>query len=143
VNQETVRRRSLIAGLGVVAGVAACGTGDGSAAAPAAPPRTAPTAGEIPISDIPVGGGTVYAARDTVVTQPTAGVFKAFGAACTHQGCFVSKVANGTIDCDCHGSKFSIADGSVTVPAPGLTAKTQPPLPPKSITVTAGVITID
>jgi len=49
-----------------------------------------------------------------VVTQPVSGTFKAFSATCTHQGCAVSEVANGTINCPCHGSRFAVADGSVT-----------------------------
>ncbi|MGH3514650.1 MAG: ubiquinol-cytochrome c reductase iron-sulfur subunit, partial [Pseudonocardiaceae bacterium] len=64
-------------------------------------------------SDIPVGGGTVIAGKKVVVTQPVSGTFAAFSAICTHRGCTVNKVANGTIDCPCHGSRFAIADGSV------------------------------
>jgi Rieske Fe-S protein len=60
-----------------------------------------------------VGGGQILTGPKIVVTQPTAGAFKAFTAVCTHQGCTVGTVANGTIDCPCHGSKFSIKDGSV------------------------------
>jgi Rieske Fe-S protein len=63
--------------------------------------------------DIPTGGGTVFADQKVVVTQPTAGEFKAFSAVCTHQGCIVKDVSGGTINCPCHGSKFKIADGSV------------------------------
>jgi Rieske Fe-S protein len=47
------------------------------------------------------------------VTQPEQGTFKAFSAVCTHQNCLVSQVRDGTIDCACHGSRFSITDGSV------------------------------
>ncbi|MEV4476018.1 Rieske (2Fe-2S) protein [Nonomuraea salmonea] len=64
--------------------------------------------------DIPEGGGKVFKNQQVVVTQPTAGEFKAFSAVCTHQGCTVASVSNQTINCPCHGSKFSIADGSVT-----------------------------
>ena len=64
-------------------------------------------------SDLPVGGGTIFKDEKIVVTQPAAGDYKAFTAVCTHQGCLVSKVADGTIDCTCHGSRFSIEDGSV------------------------------
>jgi Rieske Fe-S protein len=64
-------------------------------------------------SDVPVGGGKIFKAEKVVVTQPTEGEFKAFSAVCTHQGCVVAKVKSEGIDCTCHGSKFSITDGSV------------------------------
>ena len=64
-------------------------------------------------SDIPVDGGKVLSAKQIVITQPAAGTFKAFTAVCTHQGCIVASVTGGTINCPCHGSKFSIKDGSV------------------------------
>ncbi|MEG3631804.1 Rieske (2Fe-2S) protein [Streptomyces poriticola] len=65
------------------------------------------------VSDIPEGGGKVFADQKVVVTQPAAGDFKAFSATCTHQGCAVKSVADGVINCPCHNSNFSIADGSV------------------------------
>jgi Rieske Fe-S protein len=74
---------------------------------PAPPPPLADT------SDIPVGGGKVFEGKKVVVTQPQAGTFKAFSAVCTHQGCLVTEVEDGTIVCPCHGSAFKIADGSV------------------------------
>jgi Rieske Fe-S protein len=39
-------------------------------------------------------------------------VFKGLSAICTHKGCTLSAIADGTIDCPCHGSKFNL-DGSV------------------------------
>jgi Rieske Fe-S protein len=63
-------------------------------------------------SQIEVGGGVVFADQRIVVTQPTKGDFKAFDATCTHQGCLVGSVSGGTINCPCHGSHFSITDGS-------------------------------
>ena len=83
---------------------APAGTG---AAAPAGPPVLAST------TDIPVGGGKILAEKKIVITQPKASSFRAFTAVCTHQGCIVGSVAGGTINCPCHGSKFSISDGSV------------------------------
>jgi Rieske Fe-S protein len=71
-------------------------------------------------ASVPVGGGKILTAQQIVITQPTAGSYKAFTAVCTHQGCIVSTVAGGTIDCPCHGSKFnldgSVANGPATAP---------------------------
>lgn len=98
-----------IAGVGVAAPVlAACGSEEspGSGGGGSGPLTTA--------ADVPVGGGTIFADEKVVVTQPTEGDFKAFTAVCTHQGCLVGQVADGTIQCPCHGSEFSIEDGSVS-----------------------------
>jgi Rieske Fe-S protein len=85
-------------------------------------------------SAVPVGGGMVYTDAKVVVTQPSKGEYKAFSAVCTHVGCLCNQVANGTINCPCHGSKFKITDGSVVAgPAPA-------PLAAKTVTVSGGKI---
>ncbi|MFB7516990.1 Rieske (2Fe-2S) protein [Streptomyces sp. NPDC056144] len=121
------------------------GTSTGEAASPAPVPTTAAPSsatGEASAavlartSEIPVGGGKVFTDRKVVVTQPAEGDFRAFSAVCTHQGCLVNKVADGTIDCPCHGSKYRIADGSVAAgPAPR-------PLPEEPIIVSDETITL-
>ena len=85
-------------------------------------------------ADIPVGGGKVYTDAQVVVTQPTAGQYKAFSAICTHVGCICNQVAGGTINCPCHGAKFKITDGSV-VAGPATT-----PLATASVTVSGGKV---
>ena len=65
------------------------------------------------VDEIPVGGGRVFPERRVVVTQPTAGEFRGFGIVCTHDGCELNAVADGTINCPCHGSRYAITDGSV------------------------------
>ncbi|MFF0086304.1 Rieske (2Fe-2S) protein [Streptomyces canus] len=67
-------------------------------------------------SEIPVGGGKIFKDEKVVVTQPKEGEFKAFSDICTHQGCQVTSVSGGTINCPCHGSKYNITDGSVANP---------------------------
>ncbi|HSX99666.1 MAG TPA: Rieske (2Fe-2S) protein [Streptomyces sp.] len=80
-------------------------------------------------SDIPEGGGKIFKSEGVVVTQPSAGDFKAFSSVCTHSGCAVKTIADGVINCPCHNSNFSIADGSVkSGPAPK-------PLPAKKVSV--------
>jgi Rieske Fe-S protein len=96
-----------VAGVGVAAPVlAACGDEESPGGRGSGPLTTA--------ADVPVGGGTIFSDEQVVVTQPTEGDFKAFTAVCTHQGCLVGQVADGTIQCPCHGSEFSIEDGSVS-----------------------------
>ncbi|POX49747.1 Rieske (2Fe-2S) protein [Streptomyces sp. Ru72] len=107
---------------------AATGGGGGAAAAGSGGTALAKT------SDIPQGGGKVFADQGVVVTQPSAGTFKAFSSKCTHAGCAVKDISNGVISCPCHGSQFSAADGSVKKgPA------TQP-LPAAKITVSGDEI---
>ena len=133
----------LLAACGSSSNSSASGTG-GSSQAPASP--SAPAGGGsggsggggggIPTSEIPVGGGRIFADQQVVVTQPKAGEFKAFSAICTHQGCPVTRVSGGFIDCPCHGSQFSIEDGSVQGgPAPR-------PLPEKKVTVSGNSLTV-
>lgn len=70
-------------------------------------------AGVAATSDIEVGGGAIFSDEGVVITQPEEGTFKGFSSTCTHQGCQVSSVSDGSINCACHGSSFSISDGSV------------------------------
>ncbi len=135
-----ISRRAVLAGgcsLGVAAVLGGCSTYDSSSkhdgaatAKQAAPGPLAKTA------EIPVGGGTVFDQQTVVVTQPTAGRFKCFTAVCTHAGCTVAEVKNGTINCPCHGSKYHIADGTV---ANGPAVKG---LAEKSVTVTGDQISL-
>jgi Rieske Fe-S protein len=87
-------------------------------------------------ADIPVGGGTIFTEAQTVITQPAAGEFKAFTSICTHQQCPVAEVADGTINCKCHGSKYSITDGSVVSPP------ATSPLAAKTVTVSGDEVSV-
>ena len=88
-------------------------------------------------SAVPVGGGMIYTDAKVVVTQPTKNVYKAFSAVCTHVGCICNQVADGTINCPCHGAKFKITDGSV------VTGPATSPLPPATISVTDGKVMLE
>lgn len=153
----------MLAGVGLVGlagAVSACGSGgsSSSSAGAGAPPATT-GAGSAPssasgggastsggstagaqgsalatTSEIPVGSGKIFTSEKVVVTQPNSGDFKAFSAVCTHMGCLVSTISDGTIDCPCHGSKYSISTGAVVGgPAPS-------PLPAQSINVSGSNI---
>ena len=147
------RRAVLAAACGTcAAAVTGCATyaPGAPAAAPApvaaAPPAPAPAAGPapngltavagIPVADLPVGGGTVFADRDLVVTRPSETEVRAFSATCTHQGCAVGSVADGEIVCPCHGSAFSVEDGRP------LTGPATEPLAERNVTVRDGVVEI-
>lgn len=157
-------RRGMLAGVGLVGlagAITACSSGGSSSSAAVVDPATSSGAGAstaasaaaspsssassggsaagalTATSAIPVGGGMIFASQTTVVTQPTAGEFKVFSAVCTHMGCIVNQIANGRIDCPCHGSEYSITDGAVLAgPAPK-------PLPAKPFKVTGDSIFLE
>jgi Rieske Fe-S protein len=131
-------RRTVIVGTGLglaATALAACSSyGNKPEAASSSPAATGSSGAPAPGSatalaktaDVPVGSGVIV--NGTVVTQPTAGVFKGFSTVCPHKGCDVSKVENGTIDCPCHGSKFDLEGAVVQGPA-------NKPLTAKAVTV--------
>ncbi len=131
--RQTLRAAGVVGAVVVGTGsLAACGTDAGSAVGSA----TSAAAEAITAAEIPVGGGKVFESIQTVVTQPTAGEYKAFSSICTHQGCQVGGVADGVITCPCHGSTFDAATGQV-VQGPA----TQP-LPEKSVTLDGDGLTV-
>lgn len=84
------------------------GSGDGGGAGSSGSGMTGALAST---ADVPEGSGVIFADEGVVVTQPTAGEFKAFSTTCTHQGCAVSDVTD-TIVCPCHNSTFALTDGA-------------------------------
>ena len=153
-------RRGVLAGVGLVglaSAITACGAGSSSSAAAGNAATTPAAAGSATASgtaaggasssagtkalaatsEIPVGSGMIFPGPQVVVTQPTAGEFKAFSAVCTHMGCIVNQISNGTIDCPCHGSQYSITTGDVVAgPAPR-------PLPAKQIKVSGSSVFLE
>lgn len=135
-------RRTVVAAVGA-AGLAvaltACGSEDeasGSSTEQGAAAGGGGGAALAKTADIPEGGAKVFDAEKVVVSQPAAGDFKAFSTICTHQNCPMTDLKEDTLSCACHGSQFSVLDGSVKKgPA------TQP-LPAKKIDVAGGSITL-
>ena len=141
-------RRGMLAGVGL-AGLAGplAGCSGGSASTPNATASSSGAAGGsgqaagrggalTSTGAIPVGGGKIFVSERVVVTQPSRGQFKGFSAVCTHMQCIVDQIANGTINCPCHGSKFSITDGHVVAgPAPS-------PLPAQSLKIQTDQISL-
>jgi nitrite reductase/ring-hydroxylating ferredoxin subunit len=133
------RRRALGAAVGGLSLplLAACGGGSGTSATspPAASGGSTKSGGKTgptvltPASVVPVGGGVILSSANVVVTQPAKGSYQGFGATCTHQGCLLASVAGGTINCGCHGSQFSIKDGSNVAGPNGTPAGSVPALP--------------
>ncbi|MFE5243954.1 MULTISPECIES: Rieske (2Fe-2S) protein [unclassified Streptomyces] len=145
-SQVHFRRRTVVAAVGAVgvaAALTACGgsqddAGGSDTVQPAEEGDGANAGGAVlaKTADIPEGGGVVFADQGVVVTQPTAGTFKAFSSKCTHQGCAVKGIADGVINCPCHNSTFDAATGEATGGPATL------PLPEKQIRVEGDSITL-
>jgi len=142
-------RRGVLAGVGLVGlagAVSACSSGGPSASSANIPASVPPATGaaSAPSSASGAGGGSTAGAQGSALATTSeipvgsGKIFTsekvAFSAVCTHMGCIVSTISNGTIDCPCHGSQYSISTGAVVGgPAPS-------PLPAKAINVTGSNI---
>ena len=139
------RRQAMTAAAALGVGVpvlAACGGSSGGGSTSGTSAQPSPTTGSssggggggaaaalATTGDLEVGGAVFVDDPSVVVTEPEDGVYRAFSRTCTHQGCPVADLVDGNIHCPCHGSMFSIADGSpVSGPA-------QTPLAEVAITV--------
>jgi Rieske Fe-S protein len=155
--RHVLERRAMLRGIvagGAVAAVAsalaACGEagGEGGEASSGSPQPSAATTSSkgggstkadevlVATSEVPEGGGVILTDPQVVVTQPATGDFACFSSICTHAGCPVADVSEGTINCTCHGSQYSIEDGSV------VTGPATAPLPPIDIKVTGDSVTL-
>ena len=148
---DPIDRRSVLRHAGVVgAGAVAITVAGGVTSSPAASPTAAkPAAGNsatgagtapgavanaVKKADVPVGGGKIISGL--VVTQPSAGTFKAFSSTCTHEGCQVSEVKDNKIRCACHNSYFDAATGAV------LSGPARSALPSKNVTDAGDSLTL-
>ncbi len=123
--------------LGVAVVLAGCGSGTGSKSSGAGSGNEVfvnPGTKLAKTSEIPVDGGLILPDQKVVVTQPTAGQFKAFTAVCTHLGFLVTSVSGDVITCNHHGSRYSASTGAVEHgPAPA-------PLATIAVTVKGGSV---
>jgi nitrite reductase/ring-hydroxylating ferredoxin subunit len=151
VTDPALTRRRALAGAAVgglsLPLLAACGSGGSSNATAQDPSAATGDTGNngnnaksqaevlVATSDVPVGGGVILGEQNVTVTQPQKGTFEGFSATCTHQGCILASVASGTINCGCHGSQFSITDGSNVAGPSGSPAGSVAALPKVAIKV--------
>ena len=132
-DRRTFLAGAAIAGVAVTAGCANVGTVDTNSVPTSKDSSGATT---LKTSEIPVNGGVIIATDKVVITQPEAGVFKAFSSVCTHAGCSVTEVSNNEIHCPCHGCKFDAATGKV------LGGPATAPLAKKTVADNGGTLTL-
>src|SRR5699024_4177753 len=107
------RRTVRTAGAAVCAGAARGAGGAQSGCGKAKKPHAGPGTTLGPSDEVQVGSARIYTDANIVVSRPDRDELVGFSAVCTHAGCIVGEVMEDTITCPCHGSAFSIDDGSV------------------------------
>lgn len=124
MSSQVVSRRSVIGGLVVTAAAGVAGyfvaqnssVGKGTPSAGySAGSAGSPSGGKFlaSLEQIPPQGGVVLAGQQVVLTRDGGDTVHGFSAICTHLGCTVDSVQNGTIMCPCHGSRFDAQTGAV------------------------------
>jgi Rieske Fe-S protein len=89
-----------------------CASGSNILAVPFATNQALANVGGSIVIQAPGYRDPVWGLSQVVVAQPSTGMFVAFSALCTHQGCQVSFTGRGFF-CMCHGSNFDLS-GAVT-----------------------------
>ncbi|GAD87051.1 MULTISPECIES: Rieske (2Fe-2S) protein [Nocardia] len=130
ITTTSLTRRAALAGACTLCAVAVTGCATGQASQSDGQPVRVPRAG------IDVGGAAVFPEHRILVTQPNDGVYRAFSAVCTHQGCAVTDVDGDVVKCPCHGSKFRLTDGSVAK------GPAQRPLPERTATIDGNTLIV-
>ena len=116
-DHNELSRKALFAGLATVL------TGIGLSALGATAAEAATKYKVALASKIPIGSAKAFTVggKSVLVTQPRAGVFRAFKNQCTHQGAPLGsqKLSNGNLVCKQHGANFNGTSGAVVGgPAP-------------------------
>lgn len=104
------RRATLVTGA-VASGalLASCAEGDSNVTAPEGTVEV----GSASAVGVGKAARLTHGSTTVIVSQPSAGEYKAFSTVCTHQGCQVQVQDSNRIVCPCHGSEYAVADGSV------------------------------
>lgn len=89
--------------------LASCAEGDSTVAAPEGTVEV----GSASAVGVGKAARLTHGSTTVIVSQPSAGEYKAFSTVCTHQGCQVQVQDSNRIVCPCHGSEYAVADGSV------------------------------
>lgn len=140
MSAPVVGRRPVLCGAAAACVTALGGcAGYGKGRLPSTAPQLAATGVSgtaiVSVADIPIGSGAILVDRQLVVTRPRADEVHVLSAVCTHQGCTVDAVANGTVSCPCHGSAFSLTGEVTSGPA-------TKPLPAQQFAVVNAAVTV-
>ncbi|MEY2816230.1 MAG: hypothetical protein RJA78_806 [Actinomycetota bacterium] len=108
-----VSRRSFFAGIALAASTLGLSTIATSAQAASKKYKVCAT------KDIKVGGGSIFKIAaaggiQVLITQPKAGVFRAFNPACTHEGFRIGSISGTNVVCPVHRATFDINTGNAT-----------------------------